>query len=216
MDLDEMKRTWATMTDRLDVLEAAISRDRLARARAALRWTSVSDLLELIAAILLVSLVAPFWIRHRATPHLLVAGLVLHAYGIAVIWAVAVRVLLVGRIYYTRPVLVIQQRLATLRRFRVRASLALGLPWWLLWVPCAMVVAYACCGVDLYARSPAWVVLSLAVGVVGIIASLVLARWLAGRALASPLLARWVDNLAGHGLRRASEELAELAAFSKS
>lgn len=215
MDLDEMKQTWATMGARLDVLEAAISRDRLARSRAALRWTSLGDLGELIVAILLVAMVAPFWIRHRATPHLLIAGLALHVYGIAVIWSVAVRVLLVGRIYYTKPVLVIQHRLATLRRFRIRASLALGLPWWLLWVPCTMVAAYAWCGIDLYAGSPGWVLGSLAVGVVGIIGCLVLARWLAGRATASPMLARWVDSLAGRGLRRASEELDELAAFSK-
>jgi hypothetical protein len=216
MDLDEMKQTWATMDARLDALEAAISRDRLARSRAALRWTSLSDLLELIFAILLVAVVAPFWIRHRAIPHLLIAGLVLHAYGIAVIWSLAVRVLLVGRIYYTKPVLIIQQRLAVLRRFRIRASLALGLSWWLLWVPCTMVAAYAWCGVDLYAQSPVWVLMSLGVGVIGIIGCLVVARWLAGRAIASPMLTRWVDSLAGHGLRRASEELDELATFRKS
>ena len=215
MDLEEMKQAWAALGARVDALEAATSRERLARSRGQLRWTSAGDVVQLVGAIALTAWVAGFWIHHRANPHLLVAGLALHIYGIVAACMLTARLVLVARVYYTEPVLVLQQRLAVLRRFRIRASLALGLPWWLLWVPCTMVAASALCGVDLYAASPGWVWGSLAVGLAGLAGCVWLARRLAGRPIAAPWLARMVDDLAGRSVIRARRELDEVVAFSR-
>ena len=139
----------------------------------------------------------------------------LHAYGVVVICVAATQLLLVGRLYYAGPVVVMQRQLGMLRRFRVRSELLLGLPWWLLWVPAAMVGVMWLAHVDLYLAAPAWVYGSLAVGVVGLGASLWFARWLAGRAIASPCIQAMVDSLAGRNLARAARELDELARFAR-
>jgi cytochrome c biogenesis protein CcdA len=215
MDIEELKRTWTQMECRLDRLEARAGDDRRSASRRALRWLSGWEVVKIAIWILFVSVVAPFWIEHRHTAHLLVAGLVLHAYGVAVIVIGSVQLSLVGRLYYTVPVLVMQQRIAGLRRFRVRNSLLLGVPWWLLWVPCTMVGAMRLFAVDLYAASPAWIYASLAIGMLGLVASLWLARRLVDRSISSPWLKRMIDDLAGASLRRAAREIDDLASFAR-
>jgi hypothetical protein len=215
MELDEMKATWAALGARLDHLEAAVSRDRLRRARRQLVWTALGDVCQLVIAIACTAWVATFWIHHRGNVHLLLAGLGLHVYGVAAACTMATQLLLVGRTAYTDSVVVLQRQLASLRRFRAVASLALGLPWWLLWVPVAMVGAFALAGVDLYAASPAWVWGSLGVGAAGLALCLWIARRLASRAVRSPWLARMVDQLAGRGVDRARRDLDEVARFSR-
>jgi len=145
----------------------------------------------------------------------LVAGLALHIYGIAAACLLTARLVLVAHAYYTDPVLVLQHRLAVLRRFRIRASLALGLPWWVLWVPCTMIAASALWGLDLYAASPRWVWGSLAVGLVGLVGSVWIARRLGGRPISTPWLARMVDDLAGRSVIRAGREVDEVVAFRR-
>lgn len=219
MDLDDMKLAWTRMEQRLDRLETLAFdtlRDRkLDASRSALRRVGASDIFRIALWIAFVAFVAPFWIHHRATPHLLIAGLVLHAYGIAVICFSVVRLLLVGRLYYAGPIVVMQRQLVILRRFRTRSELLLGLPWWLLWVPAAMVAAMSLAHIDLYLVSPAWVYGSLAVGALGLGLSLWLARWLAHRPIRSPWLQSIVDSLTGHSLARAARELDKLASFAR-
>jgi cytochrome c biogenesis protein CcdA len=215
MDIDEMKHAWTQMEGRLDRLETRARDHKLSASRRALRWLSGWEVVKIAIWILFVSVVAPFWIEHRHTAHLLVAGLVLHAYGVAVIVIGSVQLSLVGRLYYTGPVVTMQQRIAELRRFRVRSSLLLGVPWWLLWVPCTMVGAMRLFAVDLYAGAPAWIYASLAIGAVGLVASLWLARRFIDRPISSPWLKRMIDDLAGASLRRAAREIDDLASFAR-
>ena len=219
MDLEEMKLAWTRMEQRIDRLEGialdALRERKLDASRSALRRVSAGEFVRIVLWIAFVAIVAPFWIQHRAVAHLLVAGLVLHAYGVAVVCVSVVQLLLVGRLYYAGPVVVMQRQLAKLRRFRIYAELAIGLPWWLLWVPAAMVAAMKLGGVDLYAMSPAWVYGSLAVGVIGLGLSLWLARWLAARRVRWPWIQAMVDHLSGRSLARAARELDDLARFAR-
>lgn len=109
----------------------------------------------------------------------------------------------------------VQRRLAQLRRFRVWCTLALGLPWWCLWLLVPMVVAYQWTGADWFATGAGWIWACMGVGGVGVLANLWLARWLDRRAIASPWLRRIVDDMSGCNLRRASRELDELARFDR-
>ncbi|MGH7564957.1 MAG: hypothetical protein ACREK5_11130, partial [Gemmatimonadota bacterium] len=140
MELDELKTAWTRMEQRLDDAEALVLRDlrerKVDKSRSALRRVGWGQVAQILIWIAVVAVVAPFWIEHRETPHLLVAGLVLHAYGVITICRSVLQVLLIGRIDYSAPVLTIQRQLAQLHRFRIRATMFLGLPWWLLWVPC--------------------------------------------------------------------------------
>ena len=147
MELDELRTAWRqldrelnaawTQVDlRADGLEALALEERRARrldrSRVSLRRFGVWQLVEALVWIAMVVVAATFWVDHRDTPHLLAAGLVLHAYGIAAIWASVTRALLAGGVYYTGPVLDIQRRLARLQRFTTVSTVALGPEkrWW--------------------------------------------------------------------------------------
>jgi len=112
-------------------------------------------------------------------PHFLISGLVLHAYGVAVICVGVVQLLLIARTYYTAPIVTFQRRRAELDRFRIVTGLAVGLPWWILWPAVAIVGAQKFLHVDLYAHSTMWFWNSVAVGATGIGISVLVARRLA-------------------------------------
>jgi len=220
MELDEMKQAWARMDLRQDGMEALLRRDfrdrRLDKARSTLRWSLWGLALEIAGWLAFVVFVASFWVAHRQVTHLLVIGLLLHAYGIAGIWSSATQLFLLSRIYlFDAPVLVLQRRLAQLRRFRMVSTLALGLPWWFLWLLLPLVVLTWWSGVDLFAGAARWIWANMAVGAVGVGFSLWLARRLAGRPLRSPWLQRVVDDMSGCTLARASRQLDEIARFER-
>lgn len=219
MDLDDMKLAWTRMEQRLDRIEIlafdAVRERKLEASRSALRRTSAGEVARILLWIAFVGFVAPFWIQHRSATHLLVAGLVLHAHGVAVICVSVVQLHRVARLDHAGPVVALQRQLGVLRRFRVRSELLLGLPWWLLWVPAAMVAAMWLGHVDLYVASPAWVYGSLAAGALGLGLSLWLARWLAARPTKSAWIQGMVDSLTGRNLARAVRELDELARFAR-
>ena len=154
-------------------------------------------------------------ISFRRVPHLLAAGLALHLFGVATICISVMQILLIGRAFYTAPVVTIQRRLAELYRFRVVSSLALGLTWWVLWIAATMVGAKLWFGIDLYGESPQWIQWSLGAGVLGMAASVALARRFADRQTSSLLLRNVIDNLAGRSLLRASRRLDEIAQFER-
>ena len=95
----------------------------------------------MIIWIVLIALVAPSWIAHRHVPHLLVAGLAIHLYGILTICPAVVQLLVMMRTWHTAPVVTFQKKIAELSQLRIICNLALMLPWWVLWVAVLMVVA---------------------------------------------------------------------------
>lgn len=230
MELDELKTAWRRLDTELDAawtrlelradgLEAlALQEHRergIDRSRAALRRFGLAQLLELLVWIVMVVVAASFWFDHRHTPHLLAAGLVLHAYGIAAIWVSATRALLAAGVYYTAPVLDIQRRLARLQRFTTVSTVALGLPWWCLWLVATMVGARLWLGIDLYAAAPGWLLATLGFGVLAMAGSVWLAvRW-TKHPPASPRLRAMIDDLSGCNLRRARQRLDEIERFER-
>ena len=230
MELDELRTAWRqldrelnaawTQVDlRADGLEALALEERRARrldrSRVSLRRFGVWQLVEALVWIAMVVVAATFWVDHRDTPHLLASGLVLHAYGIAAIWASVTRALLAGGVYYTGPVLDIQRRLARLQRFTTVSTIALGLPWWCLWLVATLVGAKLWLGVDLYAAAPGWVAATLGFGVVAMAASVWLAMRWSRHPPASPWLRGMIDDLSGCNLQRAQRQLGEIERFER-
>lgn len=219
MELDDLKLAWARLEERAEAVETLVLSERrqrkLDKARRVLRWLSWGQAVQIVLWIGVVAVVAPFWIEHRRVPHLLAAGLTLHVYGVVTICATVMQLLLIARTYHTAPVVTFQRRLAELHRFRAISTLALGVPWWILWMIATMVGAEWLFDVDLYAQSPAWIQISLGIGVVG----MALTSWVAGRYAVrppkSPSLRRIVDDLAGRSLRRATRQLDEVACFER-
>jgi hypothetical protein len=219
MELDDLKIAWTRLEQRVEQAESIVRRDyvarRLGESRRALRGMTWGQVVQMVIWIVVVANVAPFWIEHRHVPHLLVAGLALHLYGVATICASVMQILLIGRAVCTAPVVTIQRRLAELYQYRVVSSLALGLAWWVLWVAATMVGAKLWFGVDLYAESPRWIQLSLVAGVVGMAVSMILARRFADLQPSSPRLRSIIDDLAGRSLLRARRQLDEIAQFEQ-
>lgn len=219
MELDDMKQAWASMQLRQDGMEALLHADfrdqRRDRARSILRRGLFVRALELLAWVAFTAWAASFWVDHRNVSHWLAIGLLLHAYGIAGIGASATQMLLISRIHlFDAPVLVLQRRLAQLRRFRVWCTLALGLPWWCLWLLVPMAGAYQLTGMDWFAVAPEWIWANMIVGVAGMIGSVWLARHLAARPQRSALVQRLVDDMSGRNLQRAQRQLDDLARFT--
>lgn len=220
MELDDLKRDWARMELRQDTYEMMLRDNfrerRVENSRAAMRWSVLGCVIEIAVWMAFVVIAASFWFDHRHTPHLLIAGLVLHVYGIAAIWAATTQLLLLSRAYlFTAPVLAMQTRLTQLRKFRALSSFLLGLPWLCLWVPCTMIGAQWLFGLDLYAASPEWIYISLAVGAAGIGACLWLARRLTRSSDRPTFVQRLIDDVSGCSLRRASRQLDEIVAFER-
>ncbi len=221
MELDEMKQAWSRMEMRQQGIEQSLRQDfrdrRIEKSRDSMRRTLWWLGMESVGWVVFVVWVATFWVANRHTQHLLLIGLLLHAYGIAAIWSCATQWFLLARIYlFDAPVLVVQRRLARLRRFRVYSTLALGLPWWCLWLLVPLVAVMDFTGVDLYAAGASWIWANMAVGVVGIAVSIWLARRFAARPIRSPSLQRIVDDMSGRNLLKASHQLDEIARFEQS
>ena len=215
MELDELKAAWTTLGQRLDA-QADLSlhvykEGKLDRMRRGLRPLAWGQAIQIVIGVLISVWGANFWIDHRAVSHLLIAGLLVHAAGISMIVLGALMETRIASIDYSAPVLTIQRQLAQLRKVYVRGGLAIGLPWWLLWIPFLMVLlGYA--GVDLYVHAPSVIWIGTAIGVMGLLATWAFVRFAGNRPQLAERLAR---NVAGGSIYRAQAHLDEIARFEQ-
>ncbi len=219
MELDDLKKAWQKTELHLEASDALnlqmLERNSMDRSRAALHRFGWAQSAELAFWFAMVVIAAPFWVAHRDVTHFLIAGIVLHAYGVAAICIGVMQLLMIARVDYAAPVANIQERIAELRRLRARSTILLGLPWWLLWVPVSIVGAKWLFGLDIYAPAPGWVFSSLLVGVAGMACTVWFARRYIGR-LSSPALARrYLDDLSGCNLNRAQQHVDEIRRFMR-
>ena len=213
MELDDLKAEWQSLHARLARQEALSLRalqdarlDRMLRELRPLRWVQA---FQILLGVLFIFWGGAFWTAHLRPPHLLLMGLAMHVYGITVVLSCVRMQVLTSRVDIAAPVLEIQRRLAELRRFHVRSSLWLGLPWFVLWIPCVL-MPLAAKGADVYARQP---------GVVLTVAAVCMALWgltlfLILWAQRRPRMARALDDAAaGASLSRAQARIDEIARF---
>lgn len=214
MELDDFKSAWQTLNQKLDqqaTLNLQLLREsRAEKARHGLRPLVWGQAIQIVLGAFLTLYSAGFWWIHRQVPHLLFTGLLMHAYGLAMILFGVRMQVLIHRIDFGAPVLSIQKQLAQLRRFYVVGGMAIGLPWWLLWIPCLTMLFMGLFGVDMYVKVPQVITLNVAVGVAGLILTWLFLRWSQGR----PKLATTLeDAAAGTSLNKAQRMLDEIARF---
>lgn len=211
LELAELKSAWRALgaeLERRNALELrALEQGRLRRARLHLLPLWLEAVLEILTGLTIAVLAGGFWVGHLSEPVVLVAGLALHLYGIALIALASRSLVLLARLDFATPVLTIQRDLAGLEEHRTRAALALGLPWWILWLALLVCLARAFPAIDLYARAPAWVLGNLAVGLIGIAVSLLVVRRIRRRTPAHDA------TTLGWLLRRARRQLEEVERF---
>lgn len=211
LDFAELKDAWRALDAKLarqHALELHVFREnRLGRVRLHLFPFWVESVLQILVGLALAVLAGSFWTGHVAEPGPLVAGLLVHAYGVGTVAFGVYQLVLLARLDLAAPVLAIQKSLAGLQARRARAALVLGLAWWILWLALLVCLARAFPGIDLYQRAPAWVLGSLAVGLLGLFASLLVVRRLQRRPSHAPGRTWLLD--------RAQRHLAEIDRFER-
>ena len=213
MELDELKQAWHAMEQRLDRQQALntqlLAESRIDRAKRHLRWLLLGQSAQLALGLLVTVLSVRFWIANHEVPPMLAAGLAGHAWGVLLICSAVVELLLVTRIQYAQPVITVQRYLALLRRWRTRVAPWLGLPFLLACMFGPM--ALAALGAPV---STGWLVGNLVVCLGLVLAAAGFYRW-SHRPGREALAGRIDDFLGGDSLRRAREQLDELAAFER-
>jgi serine/threonine-protein kinase len=216
MELDDLKQAVANLDREIAYARsfrvAAHKERQLDRTGASLRPVLWEHAGQIALGIVLALVVGPFWWSQRAEPALLLAGLVLHVYAVLMI-ALGTRVVMAVRtLDLDAPVVEIQRALARLRRSYVMTGFVVGLPWWLLWIPLAMVVF----GFDLVSgASRAWLVTNLIVGVGGIVGTLWFYRHLWNEPKDSERRRSIGASVSGNSFRRAQGFLDEIARFER-
>ena len=216
MELDDFKSAWQAIDRRLELdnrLKLHDLRERtLHKARGSLRplfWGQVAQILFGIPFILLAALL---WMSHPAHASTIVAGVLVHAYGVLTIIGAGVVLGQLGKIDYSQPVLDIQKQLLRARTFYIRSGMVAGLPWWFLWIAILQVLA-GLGDVDLLAKVPSLVLSGYGIGIAGLLATWWFHRW-ARRPERAGFGRKMDDSLTGGSLRKALAQAEELRRFS--
>lgn len=219
MELDDFKSAWQSLDRKLErdhgIQKRLFLEHRLDKTRSSLRPLVFGQVLQMLLGIALIVLGVACWKRNVEIPGYLVAGIVLHAFGVVnVAWA-GITLGLIGCIDYAAPVLAIQKRLALLQRFHALGAVTCGLPWWIMWL--LVVIAFAGLGsqpgsVD--SNTPAWIWITLTVCLLGLVGTWWFYRW--SQRAGHPRLAKAMrDTVIGTSLRKAQAQLDELERFEK-
>lgn len=222
MELDELKQAWQTLDKRLqqqNAMQFQLLRDkRIDKMKSSLRPLLIGQIVQILFGAWMVLIGVDVWASHRDVPHLLIAGIVMHVYGVATIIAGGIVCGGIAGIDHAAPVLELQRRLAKLRKQYLLGGMWVGLPWWVMWVPFIMTLAMSATGIDIYAVARAssplanWLNISLGVGVLGLFATWVFHRW--SRHPSRAAFGRKLeDDAAGGSLRKAQAELDALRAY---
>lgn len=217
MELDDAKSAWAALDRRLQqhnrLQFQLFAERRLDKMRGSLRPLFWGQIAQIFFGVCFVAMAGVLWAGKPDVAAVIVAGVVVHLYGVLCIVMAGVTLGRIGRLDYAAPVLEIQKRLAGVRKAYVFSGIIAGLPWWFLWVPILMVLsAYA--GVDLSARAPSLVWIGMGIGVAGLLATWWFHRW--SRDPKRPRLARAMeDSIVGRSLLKAQAQLDELKRFEQ-
>jgi hypothetical protein len=217
MELEELKMTWETLNQHMkreSALSLALYTDRkLANTRARLRPLFIGQILQLFFGIAFLLLAATLWSTKPAAIPVIVAGVVVNAYGVGCIIAAGMVMGAISNIDYAGSVLEIQERLARVRRAYIVGGLVAGLTWWFLWIPVLMVLL-GLVHVNLYAHAPSVVWIGLAIGVVGLAGTFRLYTYSCKPS--NERLRRFVDQaVVGRSLQRAQAQLDEVRHFTQ-
>lgn len=218
MELDDFKQAWQTLDSRLErqnEINLRLYTDgKLQKAHAGLRPLLWGQVAQFVFGVLLMLMAGSIWVDHIDVPHVLVSGLIVHAYGLAIAILAGVTLGKISQIDYAAPVLGIQKQLAELRRLYIRNGMVAGLSWWLLWMPLLILLAGAGGNTDGHAWLLSYLPIGTAIGVAGLLATAWFHRW--SRHPSRSRLARAVDDsLTGSSLRQAQRLLDELAQFEQ-
>lgn len=218
MELDELKSAWQALNRQLEQ-QATLNRHvllegKLDKVRAKLRWFYWGKIGQILFGDALIYFGIMSMLRYHDTPHLQACSVFMLMYGLLIVVFGGVTIGKVSSIDYAAPVLEIQKRVGALQRLHIIGSLCAGLPWWFLWIAIFVLQVKANLDVDLIVSAPEFVSASVALGLVGLVASAwFYRRWRDPR---HPHVAKALDSTgAPRTLRAAQNALDEIARFEQ-
>lgn len=212
MDTDALKAAIATLEsgDRELAFPGTVAVRKARHGVDALRrW----QIVQIGAGILFAVAGGMVWSGLLARPGLLFAsGLLVNLFGTAMIALGVAGLTYAVRIDVAAPVIETEGHMARLHRIELVSGWMLGASWWVLWLPFMAVVVRLLWGADMLAPIgvSAWLLTTVASGVVGWAGMWGLRRWAAqnGR---THLAERMDDMMTGHNFREAHRRLKEVA-----
>jgi len=217
MELDDFKSAWQTLDRRLQLDNTlklhALRERKLDKTRDSLRPLFRGQVVQILFGIPFILLAALLWISQPAHVSSIIAGVLVHAYGVLTIIAAGVVLGALRDVDYAAPVLDIQKQLLRARTLYIRSGMVAGLPWWFLWI--AILQTLAGLGdVDLLAKAPALVWSGYGIGIAGLLGTWWFHRW-ARRPERAEFGRKMDDGLSGGSLRKALAQLDELQRFER-
>ncbi len=215
MEIDELKQAWQTLGRQLERQEAtqfALLRDRkLDKVRRSLRPLFWGQIVQIFFGVLFIALATLHWRSGPEFASAIVAGVLVHAYGVITVIAAGVTLSRISAIDYSRPVLEIARQMASLRRTYLISGMVVGLPWWFMWYPVKVVFA-SFHDIDLVSHVPLMAIIAVTVGVLGLLGTWWFHRW-SRQPQRAAFGKRLEDGAAGGSIRRGQQLLDELSAF---
>jgi hypothetical protein len=207
MELDELKEKWAEHDRKLDLsirLNRQLMRETYTRRAKFALWRLAAMLAAgaLFMLTIIVSL-GRFIALNWGMPRFTIPAMLLDLAAIAALAALIAQIGLALHIDYNQPVAVIQKRLETLRKFRIRYTQAIILTTTLTWTPIFSVVMGGVLGLGIR-----WILINVAFGLA--VPALVIRVF---RKFAPRMSQKFLRELAGYNLNAASGFLATLAEF---
>jgi hypothetical protein len=219
MDLDILKEKWAEQDRKLDSvirlnrqLPMAANMNRL---QSPLRRFSLFTGLGVFVGLITLVILGRFIHTHWAEPRFALPAAALHVWVIAYVAASIRQMAITFQIDYNKPIALIQKQIESLRVLRLRvirwAWLTGQLVWW---IPFLIVVLKGLWDVDAYkALSVGFLIANMAMGLALIPAAIWLSRKYGDRMDRSPVVRRFMRNLAGYNITAASGFLETLSEF---
>lgn len=214
-ELDDLKTAWLNFSQRLEKqISTDLWRERRRRSiRSHLRPLAIGQAMQGICGGLFAALAAHFWIAHWGAIHLVICGVLLHLYGLAMMVCAIRSLVLIQQVRYDAAVLVIQKRLATLSSWRLRTAAGFAVAGCVMWVPLVLVI-FRQNGVDLWLIKPQMIYWFASCACACLALCFAVIR-LACRPDAGGLGRYFRESSIGLNLRRADAELAEITAFER-
>jgi len=215
MELDEMKLAWQTLSRQLEKQNALSLRlfkdSTLDKARKGLWPLLWGQSIQMAIGLVLAILAGTFWATRLHITHLLICGLVVHAYGLMLVVFAARNLYLIHRIDYAASVIVIQSRLADLRAWKYRVetpfNAVLGC---FIWIPVTW-MNLAWHGIDLWTQKGTFVDWALSSSCVGL-ALVMVVNWLMRRMGYAHVIE---NNAVGRSVQRMDKFLDEIVRFER-
>jgi hypothetical protein len=204
IEMHELEQAWNDLDERLERQDLALRQIRrkhgIDAISARLRQMSLAQIIQLTLGLMIALWAGGYWFDHLGQTHLVIYGLTIHFYGLALLITSVLQLRRLARLDYRQPVLDMQRQLVALRRLHVGSERTLLICGFVVWVPVTF-IALRAIGVDVWISNPAAVLWNLLVGL-GLSA---LVAWLTYR-----FRDAFERDAAGRCLRAAEAELAEL------